>query len=122
MKGNKVIFNNVRELIKDCSLSNEFADFVEMKINFYHDYCNGEKREDLERLHVIALKLDVRATGGKSWQYMSNRLDEPKSVERLIKDLTSVIEKHAVMVFDPTFTKFNTLNMDGRVFLLIPAN
>lgn len=122
MKDNKVIFSKVRKIIEGYSRYSCFAESVEAKREFYEQYLLGEEREDLLRLYAISRVLNLRVAGGHSHDLMMHFLDNKGRVEELIDWLKEVDARNAIIVFDSSFLFFNTLKMDGEMYLLCPVN
>lgn len=122
MKGNKVIFSKVKKIIGEHSRYSCFAESIEAKREFYEQYLPGEDREDLLRLYAISRVSNLRVVGGHSHDLMMHFLDNKGRVEELIDWLKEVDARNAIIVFDSSFLFFNTLKMDGEMYLLCPVN
>ena len=118
MKGNKVIFSKVKKIIGEHSRYSCFAESIEAKREFYEQYLPGEDREDLLRLYAISRVSNLRVAGGHSHDLMMHFLDN----KELIDWLKEVDARNAIIVFDSSFLFFNTLKMDGEMYLLCPVN
>ena len=121
MNDKKDVKIRVEELVRGCSTSNEIAGVVEMFAEQYEKGDRKEKREDLNELEIIALKLDIRAVGGTSWHNMLNVLCDRSATEKYISYFKNEIEKGCVLVVDRGITNFYKVVMDGKTFILAPA-
>ena len=121
MNDKKDVKTRVEELVRGCSTSNEIAGVVEMFAEQYEKGDRKEKREDLNELEIIALKLDIRAVGGTSWHNMLNVLCDRSATEKYISYFKNEIEKGCVLVVDRGITNFYKVVMDGKTFILAPA-
>ena len=122
MKGNKVIFSKVKKIIGEHSRYSCFAESVEAKREFYEQYLPGEDREYLLRLYAISRVSNLRVAGGRSHDLMMHFLDNQDRVEEMIDWIKEVDARNAIVVFDSSFLFFNTLKMDGEMYLLCPVN
>lgn len=121
MNDRKDVKTRVEELVRGCSTSNEIAGIVEMFAEQYEKGERKEKREDLSRLEVIALKLDIRAVGGTSWHNMLNVLCDRAATAKYISYFENEIEKGCVLVVDRGITNFYKVRLEDKTFILAPA-
>ncbi len=121
MNDRKDVKTRVEELVRGCSTSNEIAGVVEMFAEQYEKGERKEKREDLSRLEVIALKLDIRAVGGTSWHNMLNVLCDRNATAKYISYFENEIEKGCILVVDRGINHFYKVKLEDKTFILAPA-
>ena len=121
MNGEKDVKTRVETLVGGCSISNEIAGIVEVFAEQYKREERGVGREDLSRLEIVALKLDIRAAGGNSWRKFLDVLSSKNATEKYISYFENEIETGCIIVVDETAENFSKVDMEGKTFILAPA-
>ena len=121
MKDSRDVKTRIEELVRGCSTSNEIAWILGTFVDHYEKGYSTEKREDLEKLEIMALKLDIRAAGGVSWHNLLNVLCDRNATAKYINYFESETEKECVLVVDRNCTGFYKIKNEEKTYILGPA-
>ena len=112
---------DIRELITGYSKSNELEGLVKMKMDFLETFCGGQTSKALDDLETLAIHMELKALGGKSWLMLSTILNNDEAVQKIIHFLEKETEKGMIAVVDSRFEKISKVRFEKRTYLLIPA-